>query len=46
MDDSISRQKVIDTIYAMYEKCDTHSIEDYRDLLIESIEVLPSAQSK
>ena len=43
-DDSISRQSAYATVLAMYVRCDTGDIEDYRDLMCESILVLPSAQ--
>lgn len=43
-DDSISRQSAYATVLAMYVRCDTGDIEDYRDLMCESILALPSAQ--
>ena len=43
MDDLISRQAAINTAQVMYKRCD-ENIEDYRDLMVESIKVLPSAQ--
>ena len=42
--DSISRQAAYATALAMYVRCDTGDIEDYRDLMCESILALPSAQ--
>lgn len=39
--DTISRQKVISTINVMRTRCDTDDIDDYHDLLLEAIEVLP-----
>ncbi len=39
----IKRKAVIATIEAMFERCDTHDITDYRDLMLESVKVLPSA---
>ena len=42
--DSISRQAAYATALAMYVRCDTDNIEDYRDLMCESILALPSAQ--
>lgn len=44
--DTISRQDVISTINAMRERCDSDDIDDYHDLLLESIEVLPSSQNQ
>ena len=44
MDDSISRQAAYATALAMYVRCDTGNIEDYIDLMCESILALPSAQ--
>lgn len=43
-DDSISRKKALDTVRAMCDRCDTGDVRDYRDLMIEAFEVLPSAQ--
>ena len=43
-DDSISRQGVIKTINKVRGVCDTESLDDYRDLLVECFEVMPSAQ--
>ena len=40
--DCISRQAAINTIQTMYERCDTGDITDYRDMMRESIIVLPS----
>lgn len=42
-DDLIKREDAIATIGVMYERCDTHDIIDYRDLMLESVKVLPSA---
>ena len=42
--DCISRQSAYATVIAMYVRCDTGDIEDYRDLMCESILALPSAQ--
>ena len=42
--DCISRQAAYATALAMYVRCDTGNIEDYRDLMCESILALPSAQ--
>lgn len=42
--DCISRQSAYATALAMYVRCDTGDIEDYRDLMCESILALPSAQ--
>lgn len=44
MNDTISRQAAYATALAMYTRCDTGDIEDYRDLMCESILALPSAQ--
>ena len=43
MSDPIDRQAAINTAQVMYERCD-ENIEDYRDLMVESLKVLPSAQ--
>lgn len=43
MSDLIDRQAAINTAQVMYERCD-ENIEDYRDLMVESLKVLPSAQ--
>lgn len=45
MDDLISRRAAISTATTMYERCDTGDIIDYRDMMVESLKVLPSAQS-
>ena len=42
-DDVISRQAAINTAQVMYERCE-EDIEGYRDLMVESLKVLPSAQ--
>lgn len=42
--DLISRQKAINTAEKMYSVCDTGNITDYKDLVIEALEVLPSAE--
>lgn len=39
--DAIDREKAIDTANVMYERCDTGSLEDYRDLMVEALRVLP-----
>ena len=44
MNDSISRQAAISTAATMCERCDTGDIIDYRDMMVESLKVLPSAQ--
>lgn len=44
--DLISRQAAINTVQTMYERCDTGDITDYRDLMYESIIVLPSVQER
>ena len=44
MDDTIKREAVIATIGVMYERCDTGDITDYRDMLLESVKMLPSAE--
>lgn len=43
-DDSISRKKALDTVRTMYDRCDTGDMRDYRDLMSEAIEALPSAE--
>lgn len=42
-DDLIKRKDVIATLGVMYERCDTYDITDYRDLMLEAVKVLPSA---
>ena len=44
-DDLIKRKSVITTIEAMFERCTTYDIIDYRDLMLEVVKVLPSADS-
>ncbi len=43
MSDTVKREVVIATINAMYDCCDAGGITDYRDLMLESVKVLPSA---
>jgi len=43
MNDSIDRQKAIATADSMLQKCDG-DINDYHDLMVEALEVLPSAE--
>ena len=43
-DDTISRAAAIQTAERMYKRCDTSSIADYHDLMVEAITELPSAQ--
>ena len=43
MSDLIRRENAIATIGVMYERCDTCDITDYRDLMLEAVKVLPSA---
>ena len=43
MSDTVKRETVIATINTMYECCDTGDITDYRDLMLEAVETLPSA---
>ena len=42
-EDLIKRNSVIATIGRMYEVCTTRDITDYRDLMLEAVKVLPSA---
>lgn len=44
--DTISRQAAIQTAERMCKRCDTSSIEDYHDLMVEALTALPSAQSE
>lgn len=37
----VSVDSVIETIYRMWEVCDTESIDDYRDLMVNSVKKLP-----
>lgn len=46
MSDLISRQKAINTAENMYGVCDTGYMTDYKDLVIEALEELPSAERK
>ena len=41
VDDAISRRSAINTVMSLYNKCDTLSMDDYRDMLIGAVEVLP-----
>ena len=41
VDDAISRRSAINTVMSLYNKCDTLSMDDYRDMLIGALEVLP-----
>lgn len=43
-DELISRKAAIETVHSMYKRCDTGDITDYRDMMHESIIVLPSVQ--
>ena len=43
MSDLIKRSDAIATIGVMYERCDTYDITDYRDLMLESVKILGSA---
>ena len=42
--DTISRQAALETVRTMHKRCDTGSVEDYRDLLVTCFKNLPSAQ--
>ena len=44
MDDLISRQATIHTVKTMYKMCDTGDVQDYKDMMLEAFEALPSAQ--
>lgn len=44
MSDTISREKAIATVFRMHDSCDTYDITDYRDMMVEALKVLPSAQ--
>ena len=46
MSDSISREAVKSTIADIYTRCDTQNMMDYRNLLLECVDVLPSAESR
>lgn len=43
-DDVISRAAAKQTAERMYKRCDTSSIADYHDLMVEALTALPSAQ--
>lgn len=45
-DDLIKRKSVIATIEAMFERCTTYDIIDYKELMLEAVKVLPSAYFK
>ena len=45
MNDSIDRQKAIATAVSMLQKCDG-DINDYHDLMVEALEVLPPETSR
>lgn len=45
MADLIDRQKAIETAMTMYERCTTGDIADLRDLICESLAVLPTADA-
>ena len=40
--DAISKQAAVDTVRTMYDRCDTGSIQDCRDMIVEALKVLPS----
>ena len=44
--DTISRQAAIQTAKRMYKRCDTGSIADYHDLMVDALTELPPAQSR
>ena len=44
MSDLIDRQTALNTVQNMYDRCDTGSMQDYHDLLMEAFEILPSVQ--
>lgn len=44
MDDTIYRGKAIDTAHLMRKVCDTDNIDDYHDLIVGALEVLPVAK--
>lgn len=43
-DDLISKTAAIKTAERMYKRCDTSSVEDYHDLMVDALTELPSAQ--
>lgn len=43
-DDTISRQAAINTVGRMFLVCDEGGKAEYRDLMVEALKVLPSAQ--
>ena len=45
MDDCINRQAALKTVQDMYDRCDTGSMQDYHDLLMEAFEILPSVDA-
>ena len=42
----IEKQKAVNTVLAMYERCDTGSMEDFRELMIGALEVLPEVEAE
>ena len=44
MNDLISRQAAIDAVYGAFRVKDVDDFVDYRDIAVETIKVLPSAQ--
>ena len=44
MDDTIYRNRAIDTAHLMRKACDTYNIDDYHALVVGALEVLPKAK--
>ena len=44
MEDTIYRSRAIDTAHTMRKMCDTDNIDDYHDLIVGALEVLPKAK--
>ena len=43
MSEWIKKDAVLSTIEAMFERCTTYDIIDYKELMLEAVKVLPSA---
>ena len=46
MTDLISRQAAINTAFTMRCRCDTNDIDDYANMILAALEVLPTIEPK
>lgn len=46
MNDLISRQAAINTAFTMRCRCDTNDIDDYANMILAALEVLPTIEPK